>query len=81
MLDEKIIKDLTTLKQKIDNGKSERDKTKGALEENLKRLQQMFGVEAIEEAEKQLEKRKEALQKLEEKINKGYETLKGKYEW
>jgi hypothetical protein len=81
MIDERMIKNLSLLKKKIDDGKTERDKTKGMLDANLKAIENKFGCKTLEEAEKELAKIKAKLEKLESVILQDYEELKAKYDW
>ena len=81
MIDRKMIQDLSSLKDKIESGKTERDKTKGMLDANLQAIKTKFGCNSLEEAEKELAKRKAKLEKLSSKITEDYNQLKAKYDW
>jgi hypothetical protein len=52
------LKDLLTLKRKVEDLKREADKASGAFEQNMKRLKDEHGCDTLEEAEKLLKKKK-----------------------
>ncbi len=76
-----IERELRRLKRVIEESKKERDILAGRREEQLRRLREEFGCKTVPEAKKLLRKLEISSDKLERKIEKGFEELRERYEW
>ena len=78
---EEIIKDLTSLKRQIDEGKKSLAQLEGRKEELTSSLERDFKVSSLPEAEKSLKKMQETIEKKEKSITEKYEELRRNFEW
>ena len=72
---------LLALKQEIEQAKLDSAGIKGAIEQNMKRLKDDFGVRSLEQAKAKLQKLKEQKDNLQEQITKAVEKLESEYSW
>lgn len=76
-----IASELAKRKRQIDDMKSLRDRTKGALAQLFERLEDVHKVKTVSEAEKLLEKQRKEQQQFATNIEKKTHELEEKYEW
>lgn len=75
-----ISRELTDLKEKIDNAQTEQSKLEGKKEQLLTQLKEKFKVPTIEKAEKLLTKMKTELINMEGRLKSGLDRFKEDYE-
>ena len=78
---EDIGKRLLQIKKQIDDSKIEKAQIEGAIDQNLKRLKDEFGVSTLERAKKKLDKLAEEEKELQKKLDKAVDKLEESYEW
>ena len=76
-----IERELRRLRKVIEESKKERDILAGRREEQLRRLKEEFGCETVPEAKKLLRRLEISSDKLQGKIERGFEELRERYEW
>ena len=72
---------LMKMKAEIDDNKSKKSRLEGELDGVLAQLKSQFGFSSVEEAEDHLDKLKESLPGMEQKLAKEIDTLKSAYPW
>jgi hypothetical protein len=77
---DKILEELSTIKDEIAQAKTEKAESEGALKEQVKLLKS-FGVNTVIEGKKKLKTIEGQIKKLDAKIQTEYATLKEDYEW
>jgi hypothetical protein len=77
---DKILEELSTIKDEIAQAKTEKAESEGALKEQMKLLKS-FGVTTVAGGKKKLKTIEGQIKKLDVKIQKEYESLKENYEW
>ncbi len=72
---------LLSLKQQIDDAKTEISQLEGRKANLLERLEEQWGCKTIKEAEKKLEEMTEQIESLDKKIQAGITKLEEEYEF
>ena len=75
------IERLLKLKDEIEHAKLDSASAQGALDQNLKRLKDEFGVRSLEQAKAKLEKMKSEQTGIKNKIEAAVEKLEENYSW
>lgn len=78
---EDVAKRLLGIKKQIDEAKIEKAQIEGALDQNMKRLKEEFGVSTLKKAKEKLETLKGEQEKLQTKLDKQMKKLEDDYEW
>ncbi len=72
---------LLELKAEIEKAKLEKAQLEGALQQNMQRLEEEFGVTSIEKAKIRLKELQDELELTKEEIDLAVEKLEREYEW
>ena len=75
-----IEQEMQQLEKEIKSAESDLDRSKGRLENHLKRLQE-FGLASEGQAEAEIAKRREEINNLNKEIESDYGKLKREYTW
>ena len=76
-----ITKKLLRMKEEIETAKIESAQVQGAIDQNLKRLKDEFGVSSLARAKQKLDKLKDQEADLDKQIEKAVDKLEADYEW
>lgn len=76
-----IQKDLKALKENIETAKNSQATLQGRKMELLKQLKKDYGLNSVEDAQKEITRLEKESTKLETQIQKDYDKLKAEYDW
>jgi len=76
-----IIKDLESLKEKLEKTKSEKERAEGSYQTLMSQLKKEFGFSSIEEAENAIAQLEDEKSKKEKLLEKEYSELKESFQW
>lgn len=72
---------LLKLKRELEQAKLDKAQLQGALDQNVKRLQEEFGIKSLADAKKKLQNMISEQEDLTNKIDLAVEYLEKKYQW